>query len=572
MSGFFAGSGQVEMSGSGTTGVLNGAVTVACPAAATLIFVLSGTWAGTQSFEGTADGSVYFPVTAALIPSTASSVSTTVNNVYAIAVGGLAAFRVRTSAYTSGTATVTWNMDTSPNRTLSPAPLLGATDGSVIGNVADSLKTTVTSSALPSGAATEATLVTRATEATLATRASEATLATRASEATLATRLADATFTARINTLGQKTAANSTPVVLASDQSVIPVSMLDTSPANGSITAVDIVTSNLSGANGQVFYFGTPTTNSAAVFSLASQETVMVQANILGGGGTLVVEVSMDGGAFWLRPNVFQISTQSYANSFTLPFIALVNTAGMNQIRVRAITSWSGTATIIARESINTHAVTIADPLPGITGTIVLPNGASTSAIQTTQQTSLSSIDTKLTSQATAANQTTEIAALQLIDDIPTAPNAAVIKGAPMMGQLDDTSTVVATEDNASVIRITAQRGLHANLRSAAGVELLYNGQIPDADVLNTAGQMRAQNATTTAAEALGGATILGNRKCLLITPTAGIIYWGFTSGVTVATGTPIFKNQTFTIAAGPAQHIYIIAASTIDCRIGEAS
>jgi hypothetical protein len=44
-----------------------------------------------------------------------------------------------------------------------------------------------------------------------------------ATEATLATRLADATFTGRINTLGQKTSANSTPVVLASDQSAIPV-------------------------------------------------------------------------------------------------------------------------------------------------------------------------------------------------------------------------------------------------------------------------------------------------------------------------------------------------------------
>ena len=42
-------------------------------------------------------------------------------------------------------------------------------------------------------------------------------------EATLSTRLADSTFTARINTLGQKTMANSTPVVLSSDQSAIPV-------------------------------------------------------------------------------------------------------------------------------------------------------------------------------------------------------------------------------------------------------------------------------------------------------------------------------------------------------------
>jgi hypothetical protein len=41
----------------------------------------------------------------------------------------------------------------------------------------------------------------------------------------LSTRLADATFTTRINTQGQKTMATSTPVVLASDQAAIPVTV-----------------------------------------------------------------------------------------------------------------------------------------------------------------------------------------------------------------------------------------------------------------------------------------------------------------------------------------------------------
>jgi hypothetical protein len=44
-----------------------------------------------------------------------------------------------------------------------------------------------------------------------------------ATETTLSTRLADSTFTARVNTLGQKTMANSTPVVFASDQSPLVV-------------------------------------------------------------------------------------------------------------------------------------------------------------------------------------------------------------------------------------------------------------------------------------------------------------------------------------------------------------
>lgn len=85
--------------------------------------------------------------------------------------------------------------------------------------------------------ASETTLLSRATEATLllikaktdnldvplSTRATEATLATRSSEATLLTRLSKADFEARINTLGQKTMANSTPVTLASNQSALPV-------------------------------------------------------------------------------------------------------------------------------------------------------------------------------------------------------------------------------------------------------------------------------------------------------------------------------------------------------------
>jgi len=55
----------------------------------------------------------------------------------------------------------------------------------------------------------------------------------------LSTRLADSTFTGRINTLGQKTMANSTPVVIASDQSTISMN-----EAQVSGTAVSVNTGN----------------------------------------------------------------------------------------------------------------------------------------------------------------------------------------------------------------------------------------------------------------------------------------------------------------------------------------
>lgn len=104
---------------------------------------------------------------------------------------------------------------------------------------------------LPTGAATEATLATRASEATLSAISAniDVALSTRASEATLATRLADATFTARINTLGQKTSANSTPVVLASDQSAIPVTTGGVGVATTSTVALSTTVATLSASN-----------------------------------------------------------------------------------------------------------------------------------------------------------------------------------------------------------------------------------------------------------------------------------------------------------------------------------
>lgn len=98
------------------------------------------------------------------------------------------------------------------------------------------------------------------------------------------------------------------------------------------------------------------------------------------------------------------------------------------------------------------------------------------------------------------------------------------------------------------------------------------SSQLQTRDTINVSGQYRAQSVTTSAAEALGAGTILANRKLLSITPTNGTVYWGFSNAVTTTTGTPIFKNQTFTIATTDNVHVYLISAGTVDCRIAEAS
>lgn len=54
--------------------------------------------------------------------------------------------------------------------------------------------------------------------------------------------------------------------------------------------------------------------------------------------------------------------------------------------------------------------------------------------------------------------------------------NGAFVKGDPIMGQLDDTSTTAATEDNVAPVRITAQRAFHVNFRNNAGTEIGTSG------------------------------------------------------------------------------------------------
>lgn len=141
------------------------------------------------------------------------------------------------------------------------------------------------------------------------------------------------------------------------------VAHVDTSPTNGSISALDLATTTLTGANGQIFYIGTPTTNSSANFSLPSVNMVSIESSILGTGGTLVVEVSIDG-SVWFRPTLYQPGTQSYSNGFTLPFFGILNVAGIPNLRVRSTVSWSGSATIIVKQTINSRSVTIGDALP----------------------------------------------------------------------------------------------------------------------------------------------------------------------------------------------------------------
>lgn len=98
------------------------------------------------------------------------------------------------------------------------------------------------------------------------------------------------------------------------------------------------------------------------------------------------------------------------------------------------------------------------------------------------------------------------------------------------------------------------------------------NGNLLVKEAAGVGSQYRAQSITTTAGEALGGATILANRKLLHVTPTNGIIYWGYSNTVTIVTGTPIFPNNTLWLDITDNLHVWLISSATTDSRIGELS
>jgi hypothetical protein len=78
---------------------------------------------------------------------------------------------------------------------------------------------------------------------------------------------------------------------------------------------------------------------------------------------------------------------------------------------------------------------------------------------------------------------------------------AGTTSGTPLMGALDDTATTAATEDKVAIARITAQRALHINLRSAAGTELGVAAAPLQVSLANT-----AANGTAVKVDGTGGA------------------------------------------------------------------
>lgn len=264
------------------------------------------------------------------------------------------------------------------------------------------------------------------------------------------------------------------------------------------ITTQDISTATTTGFGGQSFIIGNPTAGSFYAQVLGSIQTVMVEISGIW-TGTLATEISSDGGTVWTPRGIHVVGTPIFSSNITSNVIGSLNASSKTNVRVRATTAITGTAIIRLLTSDNLSNVYVANAIKVIDGssvtstTLLTVKAASTAALATDPSvvvslspnnpiptgtnnigslTNVTGTVSLPTGASSAANQSTIITALQIVDNIPHANNAAFSNGVPMMGQLDDTSTIAATEDNVSTVRITAQRAAHSNIRNNAGTEM----------------------------------------------------------------------------------------------------
>lgn len=183
---------------SGALGALNAAVALSAQGTGTVHWEINtGTLVGTVVFEATLDDTNWFAVNAIRIDGTILASTTTFADRGALTSTGYSQVRLRVSAFTSGTSNAR----------------VEASSGASVVRLGQ---------ALPPGTNNIGDVDVLSIAAG-ANRIGKVTIRNAADAADI-DPLAEGTFTGRINTQGQKAMAASTPVVVASDQSVIPVS------------------------------------------------------------------------------------------------------------------------------------------------------------------------------------------------------------------------------------------------------------------------------------------------------------------------------------------------------------
>ena len=113
---------------------------------------------------------------------------------------------------------------------------------------------------------------------------------------------------------------------------------------------------------------------------------------------------------------------------------------------------------------------------------------------------------------------------------------------------------------------------------AATGIETNYvkasaNQDLGTSDILDNGGVFsNLALAAGVAGELKVGAGRLANRKYVIFQPLDTNTFMGFSSGVTVANGMPLFKNQMVMLPVGPNTEVWFINAVAGNMRIAEVA
>jgi hypothetical protein len=229
-------------------------------------------------------------------------------------------------------------------------------------------------------------------------------------------------------TLGQKTMAGSSPVVIASDQSAIPITDNDGSltvdgtvnvgnfPATQNVAVTSIVEVEVKNDVGNPLPISSSDVTASGTITAITQNVAIstvgksvVDIQVTGTyTGALTPQITVNGTNWISLSTIRNVNTNAIAATIAsaTQSIFQAEISGSTEFRIIANAAVTGTATIILRASLAkgpgtsvTQAVSAA-ALP-------LPTGAATSALQTTGNTSLATIVTNTNGMSVAQGSTT---------------------------------------------------------------------------------------------------------------------------------------------------------------------
>lgn len=328
---------------------------------------------------------------------------------------------------------------------------------------------------------------------------------------------------------------------------------LDATPATQNVTARDVSSSTGTGNNGQSIVFGTPTAGSAAVFNYNSYESIKVQVTGIW-TGTLVSEVSFDGGTFWYMVGVHQTGTAYTVASFTNTFGGGVNVSGTTGFRIRATAAWTGTAVVHIILTRNPNSIYIANGVSiqdstvptqkfGILATgegkvsITQPIAAGTNSIG--QVTANAGTNLNTSALSTSINQTNGTQKTQVVDGSGNVQPSGDTVGRKIF---------IATTDGTNIQTVKAASTAAASTDPAAVVVMSSNFPVLTATT-GTAVSVGVASTATVASNANRAGLILVNTSTARVSCTVGTAV--LNSGVSLLPGGSWTMDQyTFTTAA----------------------